>query len=93
MEEGGLQVVFAISCRNNLPDVSVPPFNVTDCRIWLSFTFSSIPVTKSFVVLFRLCLTPIKSSGSLDYSSTSCCDFCKVDAGILFILGIAAVYS
>ena len=26
-----LQVVFAISCKNNLSDVSVPPFNVTDC--------------------------------------------------------------
>ena len=31
MGEGGLQVVFAISCKNNLSDVSVPPFNVTDC--------------------------------------------------------------
>ena len=33
MGEGGLQVVFAISCKNNLSDVSVPPFNVTDCSI------------------------------------------------------------
>ena len=32
MGEGGLQVVFAISYKNNLPDVSIPPFNVTDCR-------------------------------------------------------------
>ena len=31
MGEGGLQAVFAISCKNNLSDVSVPPFNVTDC--------------------------------------------------------------
>ena len=31
MGEGGLQVVFAISCKNNLSDLSVPPFNVTDC--------------------------------------------------------------
>ena len=29
MGEGRLQVVFAISCKNNLSDVSVPPFNVT----------------------------------------------------------------
>ena len=33
MGEGGLQVVFAISFKNNLSDVSVPPFNVTDCSL------------------------------------------------------------
>ena len=29
---GGAQVVFAISCKDNLPNISVPPFNVTDCN-------------------------------------------------------------
>ena len=31
MEERRLQLAFAISCKNNLSDLSVPGFNVTDC--------------------------------------------------------------
>ena len=43
MGEGGLQVVFAISCKNNLSDLSVPLFNVTDCMLQLFvFIFISL---------------------------------------------------